>query len=198
MEEVWRVPQLWGGVNRPPKAQDPGLEEFSEGSMYTFQPVTLKVVGPAKRNVPGESCLSMSFQRPYNSLHRRAEGTGIGTETQISEAKVECEPPARAMPVRGHSLEHRTQGSWDMGAQKLGKQEAVMGSHVCTACLDLCAGQGGKAGHPESPARAPLGHPARQADSAGVDGSLSPPWCGRVCLDQEAICCQLSFSGLRG
>lgn len=155
------MPQPWGGVNGPPEARDPGLEEFSEGSMHTFQPVSLKAVGLAKRNVPGESCLWMSFQGPYNSLRRRAEGTGIGTEIPISEAKAECELPGRAMPVRGHSLEHRTQGSWDMDAQKLGKQEAVIGSHVCTACLDLCAGQGGKAGHPESPARTPSGHPAR-------------------------------------
>ena len=81
---------------------------------------------------------------------QRAEGAGIGTKMPISEAKAGHEPRARAMLVRGHSLEHRTQGGWDMGAQGLGKQEALMGSHVCTACCDLCAGQGGKVGHPES------------------------------------------------
>lgn len=38
--------------------------------MRTFQPVSLKVMGPAKRNVPGESSLWLSLPRSYDRLHR--------------------------------------------------------------------------------------------------------------------------------
>lgn len=121
-------------------------------------------------------------------------GEGTGAQMPIPEAKAGRKPPARAMLVRGTA---RSPGHREAGTQRCsgtGEEEAVMGSHVCTACgisvLDkgarLCFPRVTRHGHP-------LGH-QHGGDSAGVGGGLSPPWHGRVRFDQESICCQLSFS----
>lgn len=102
----------------------------------------------------------------------------------ISEAKFGCELPVQAMRVRGQGPEHGTQEGQGLGAQGLGKEEAVMESRICTACGISVLDKGARLCVP-SHLPGTLVRSSSKGITAGAGSSLSSTWCRRVCLTKN-------------